>query len=198
VVVCLHGRNADHRFAFDTIGLHRFVAADRLPWAVVAVDGGDASYWHARADGTDAEAMVLDELLPAVHDEIGAAKVLLLGWSMGGYGALLAAADHADSVAAIAASSPAMWPSFAQAAPGAFVDEAVFRAHDVFDRVGALGRLPVRIDCGDEDPFIGTDRALAARLPRSEHVYGSGYHEAGTWRSRVPGQLAFFRRAVAG
>jgi low temperature requirement protein LtrA len=44
-----------------------FVAADARPWAVVGVDGGDASYWHARADGTDAEAMVLDELLPTLR-----------------------------------------------------------------------------------------------------------------------------------
>ena len=33
------------------------------PFAVVSVDGGD-SYWHRRASGEDAGAMVLSELLP--------------------------------------------------------------------------------------------------------------------------------------
>ena len=35
VVVCLHGRGASYRFAFDVIAVHRFVAAADLPWAVV-------------------------------------------------------------------------------------------------------------------------------------------------------------------
>jgi enterochelin esterase-like enzyme len=197
VIICLHGRGATSASAFDGIGVHRFVAGANLPWAVVAVDGGDASYWHARSDGTDAQAMVFDELLPAVRAVVGAdARLLLLGWSMGGYGALLAASDHAEQVTAVAAGSPAMWPSFGQAAPGAFDDVADFDRNDLFHRIAALRSLPVRIDCGDDDPFLPIDRQLAEQLPDAERAFGEGFHDDGFWRSRVPSQLSFFRRAL--
>ena len=198
IVLCLHGRGGTHRFAFDTIGVHRFVAADGLPWAVVAVDGGASSYWHERDDGTDAQAMVFDELLPVIRDRFGALPVVLLGWSMGGYGALLAAADRPGQVVSVAAASPALWRSFDDAAPGAFDDSADFAAHDLFARVAGLRRTPVRIDCGRDDPFAGAARALARELPAAESDFGAGFHEAGSWRSRIPQQLAFFRRALAG
>ncbi|MGZ4477938.1 MAG: alpha/beta hydrolase [Nocardioidaceae bacterium] len=68
VVVVLHGRGGDHTYAFGRhLGLDRFLAqaTDRgvPPFAVAGVDGGD-TYWHARASGEDAAAMVVDELLP--------------------------------------------------------------------------------------------------------------------------------------
>ena len=44
-------------------GWAQAVAAGLPPFAVVAVDGG-GSYWHKRASGEDAGAMVLDELIP--------------------------------------------------------------------------------------------------------------------------------------
>jgi pimeloyl-ACP methyl ester carboxylesterase len=197
VIVCLHGRGESAGFAFDAIGVHRFVAGEMLPWAVVGVDGGDSSYWHARADGTDAESMLVEELLPAVSKVAGKTPVVLLGWSMGGYGALLAASDHHDRIAAVAAGSPALWPSFAQAAPGAFDDDADFLRHDLLARVDRLGELPVRIDCGDDDPFIGMARELARKVPHAEHAFGTGFHDVGFWRSRVRSQLAFFRRVLA-
>ena len=195
-VVCLHGRGQNEGFAFDAIGVHRFVAAAGLPWAVVAADGGDASYWHERADGSDAQAMLFDELLPLVRVRLDTGPVALLGWSMGGYGALLAAASRRDDVAAVAAASPALWSRYAEAAPGSFDDDQDFAAHDVFRRIDALRGLPVRLDCGDDDPFAGATRRLATSLPKAEYETGAGFHDAGYWRSRVPAQLAFFGRTL--
>ena len=60
---------------------------------LVAVRGGD-TYWHPRASGEDALAMLLDEFIPYCRRELrlgGAAGEAVMGWSMGGYGALLAA-----------------------------------------------------------------------------------------------------------
>ncbi len=65
IIFCLHGRGADHRFAFDTIHVPDVAASVGLRVAVAAVDGGDHSYWHKRNDGTDALSMVLHEFLPA-------------------------------------------------------------------------------------------------------------------------------------
>ncbi|MCW2751996.1 MAG: hypothetical protein JWR83_3106, partial [Aeromicrobium sp.] len=58
VVVCLHGRNDDHRFAFDTVPVHDVVAALGHSLAVVAVDGGADNYWHPRRSGVDPLKMV--------------------------------------------------------------------------------------------------------------------------------------------
>jgi pimeloyl-ACP methyl ester carboxylesterase len=196
LVLCLHGRNASHAFAFDAIGVHRFVADAKLPWAVAGMDGGASSYWHARDDGTDAQAMLFDELLPALRLQLGAVPVVLLGWSMGGYGALLAASDHPNGVAAVAAASPAIWRSFSASSSGAFDSAADFSEHDLFERASTLRRRPVRIDCGRDDPFLSNARDMAVAVD-AEADFGEGFHDEGYWRSRVPSQLEFFRQALA-
>ena len=197
VIVCLHGRGASHRFAFESVAVHRFAAGAGLPWAVVAADGGSSSYWHRRRDGVDAQAMVFDELLPEVERRTGSVPVFLLGWSMGGYGALLAAADRPGRVAAVAASSPAVWRSFGEAAGGAFDDRDDFVRNNLFDRASQLARVPVRLDCGRDDPFVENVRALARLLPTAASSFGDGFHDEATWRSFLPEQLEFLRRARA-
>lgn len=77
VLLCLHGRGASHRFAFDTMGVHRFVDDAGLQWAVVAADGGAASYWHRRA-AVDPQAMMFDELLPVVTRRAGRLPLAVL------------------------------------------------------------------------------------------------------------------------
>ena len=196
VIVCLHGRGGSHRFAFGSIAVHRFVAARKLPWAVVAVDGGPSSYWHRRTDGRDPQAMVFDELLPVVKRRIGSVPLLLLGWSMGGYGALLAAADRSDEVSAVAASSPAVWRSFDEAAKGAFDDPADFQRNDLFTRMASPAHPSVRLDCGRDDPFYDNVRLLAERTGVEATGFGDGFHDAATWRSFIPDQLAFFQSAL--
>src|SRR4051794_26223287 len=44
-LLCLHGRGGSHRDPFEVLGVHRFVAAAGLRWAVAAVDGRE-SFWH--------------------------------------------------------------------------------------------------------------------------------------------------------
>jgi pimeloyl-ACP methyl ester carboxylesterase len=131
-----------------------------------------------------------------VRERVGGVPIVLLGWSMGGYGALLAASDHPGKIAAVAAAAPALWPSFAQAASGAFDDEADFRRHDLFQRVRSLSRLPVHIYCGEDDRFSDRARAFADELPGADTDFGSGFHDVSSWRSRLPSQLEFFRRSL--
>ena len=197
IVLCLHGRGANQRFAFDGVGVHRFVASADLPWAVASVDGGAASYWHPRESGADPQSMLFEELMPTLEDRLGPQPVVLIGWSMGGYGALLAAAERPDRVTAVAAASPALWHSFADSARGAFDDARDFAKHDVFARVERLRETRVRIDCGDDDPFIATSRALAAQLPNAEAEFGEGFHTAASWRVRVPRQLRFLSASLS-
>jgi enterochelin esterase-like enzyme len=114
---------------------------------------------------------------------------------MGGYGALLATSDHPERVRAVAASSPATWRSFTASSPGAFDTAADFTANDLFARASSLRPASVRIDCGEDDPFITNVKALA-EVVADETGFGDGFHDADYWRSRIPSQLDFFRRSL--
>src|SRR4029453_15589301 len=103
-LVCLHPRGGDEAYPFRTLGVHRFVANAGLPWTVASLAGGD-DYWHPRAGGADPLGALTDGLLPMLAPRGGSLAVL--GWSMGGYGALLLAERPPVGLAAAGASSPA-------------------------------------------------------------------------------------------
>ncbi len=196
VVVVLHARGANHRTAFDTLGMDRFLKAAGYRFALASVDGGD-TYWHHRADGTDAGAMVVDEFLPllAAHG-LDTHRIGFFGWSMGGFGALwLSGVLGAGRVAAATALSPALWHRAADTAAGAFDDPADFAAHDVFGQARKLTGIAVRIDCGADDGFYPAARDYL-RLIRTElrpaptGSFAPGGHTVAYWRQTVPAQLA--------
>ena len=118
----------------------------------------------------------------------------LLGWSMGGYGALLAAARFADLFPVVVAVAPALWRDADDAADGAFDGELDFRAHDVFTATDRLAGVRLRLDCGRDDPFADAVRALGRRLPDAEVVVRRGFHDTATWRRMAPAQAAFLGR----
>ncbi len=197
VVLALHGRGGDHMFAFDDMGLDRFMAAGMAEWpspfAVVSVDGGPDSFWHRREDGDDPMAMVRNELLPRLADRgLRTAGIGLIGWSMGGYGALLLAERHTDLLAAAVVTSPALWRTWDEVRPGAFDSRTDFRANDVFADQSALRELPMRIDCGHDDPFAAATQAFVDGLEKQPTGgFQPGAHTVGYWRRMVPDQLAF-------
>lgn len=198
VVVTLHARSASHRTPFTTLGLDAVL--DRLvrdrtspPFAVASVDGGDHSYYHRRADGTDAGAMVVDEFVPLLHERgLGTHGLALHGWSMGGYGALLLAGARRLPVRAVAVASPALFSSSGRTPPGAFDDARDYLRNDVYSHPGRLAGIPVRIDCGTSDPFYLATLDFVDRMrPRPVTSFGHGGHDAAYWRSVAPAELAF-------
>jgi enterochelin esterase-like enzyme len=191
-VICLHGKGGNRRRTFDSVHVHDVVAAAGERIAVVGVDGGKGSYWHARGDGTDAGQMVLDELVPLVREQAGVQHLAVMGWSMGGYGALLLAEQSPATFDAVVSSSGALWQRAGDTAPGAFDDADDFAAHDVFAMSGRLDVTKVRIDCGDGDPFIPGNRAMVAKLgPSVASSFPPGYHDPAFWRTVAPRQVAF-------
>jgi S-formylglutathione hydrolase FrmB len=198
VVYCLHGWGEDHRFAFDHIYLPDFAAAGGAKLAIAAVDGGSDSYWHRRANGDDPLTMLLDEFIPLVESRVGAHPRALLGWSMGGYGALLAAETVPSRFRAVCASSPALFTSGASTAPGAFDGAADYHRNDVFTRTARLAPLTVRVDCGTSDPFYEATREFVAQLhPAPQGTFGKGFHDDAYWRSVAPDQIATINHALA-
>jgi enterochelin esterase-like enzyme len=191
-IVCLHGKGGSEHTAFDNMGVHRFVEERQLPIAVASVAGGDDSYWHARRDGTDAGRMLIDEFIPLVRERTGAAKIALLGWSMGGYGSLLAVARHPGLFTSVAVGSPAIWQHAGQTAPGAFDDAADFNRNNLFSLTGTLRTAAIRVDCGNSDPFVPGVRAFLTAVPTATGQFRPGYHDDAFWRSVLPDQLDFF------
>jgi enterochelin esterase-like enzyme len=194
-VIALHGRARNANTVVDLgveDGLAQLVQARRVPFAVVGVDGGD-TYWHRRASGQDSGAMVLNELLPMLATKgLDTSRVAFMGWSMGGYGALLLGARlGAPRTAGICAVSPALFTSYTGSTPGAFDSYEDWARNNVFG-LPALESIPIRVDCGTSDGFYPATRQFVAQLrtPPSGG-FSPGGHDVSFWRQQLPAELAW-------
>lgn len=194
-VIALHGVNGSANTVTDLgveDGLAQLVKEGRPPFAVVGVDGGN-TYWHRRASGQDSGAMVLTELLPMLTNMgLDTSRVAFMGWSMGGYGALLLGSRLGPQrTAGICAISPALFTSFAGSTPGAFDNYQDWARNSVFGRP-ALASIPLRVDCGTSDRFYPATRQFVAQL-RTPPAGGfsPGGHDVSYWRKQLPGELAW-------
>ena len=224
-VIALHGSGATAAVMAAQAG-PAMTAARVTGLAVICVDGGD-TYWHRRADGDDPIGMILHEVLPrAAAAGLAAGRIGIIGESMGGYGALLLAerlaaaargsggrtgaaggpsatgaspAGAGPAVAAVAALSPAIFASYADARaanPTSFDSPADFARNDLLAGLGALRAVPAWIACGQDDPFEPETALLRARLSRltGRPVPGgilSGCHDDAFWERNLPGALEF-------
>lgn len=204
LVLSLHMLGGDHRTAFDTsMRVDRFLPAAVVdgvpPFAIATVDGG-RSYWHERPSGEDAGAMVTDEFLPVlVEQRFNTDQIGLLGWSMGGFGALrLGGLYGAGRVTAISVAAPAIWVNESDASQSGFDSPDEYDEVSVFGRTASLRGIPLRIDCGRGDPFLGGVEAYADQLDAAgvDAVVKiqRGGHDRGFWRRVLPDQLAFLGR----
>jgi S-formylglutathione hydrolase FrmB len=220
VAIALHGLDSSaigaanlYAPAMTTAGVTRF--------AVIAVDGGN-TYWHRRSDGDDPLGMIIHEVLPRAADRgLAVARIGIIGYSMGGYGALLLAerlgAGSAGSVgltangararpeptpAAVAAASPAIFGSYqdARAAdPGSFDSPSDFARNDVIAGLGGLRGVPAWVACGSSDPFEQTTQLLLSRVgqltgrPAAGGVQ-AGCHDEAFWARSAPAGLEFIGR----
>jgi dienelactone hydrolase len=149
--------------------------------------------------------MITQEFLPMLGrmglrtDSIG-----VLGWSMGGYGALLVAreanrgtllgvgASGRITVVAAAASSPALFASYEASASGAFDNAADFAAYGDLVSRPDVGKTPLYVGCGATDAFTAATRRYRANAsPRPFGDISKGCHTAGYWRSVAAAQISF-------
>ena len=211
LVIMLHGYGDNHASALFGLTPARALAlrvgrAPLPPMALVTVDGG-AGYWNPHP-GDNPQAMLTDELIPLCRRRGlgGTHRVGVMGVSMGGYGALLLAEKRPDLISAVAAISPAIWTSYAQARAanaGAYASAADFAVDDAVTHAAALARVPVRIAAGFGDPFYPGVHALARALPKRaggeppEVSFSGGCHNAAFFTAQQPPSLAFLARRLA-
>ena len=119
---------------------------------------------------------------------------------MGGYGALhLTIGGLRGRVRSVSTLSAALWTDAASTAPGAFDDERDFEADDVFDHRSRLGDIPLRMDCGRDDPFAGPNPIFRDGLTREvDGGFQPGAPTVGYWRRMAPDHLAFAAAHLAG
>jgi S-formylglutathione hydrolase FrmB len=202
LLVFLHGRgdveesnaNGDFLAALDKLGA-------RAP-AVVFPNGGESSYYHARADG-DWARYVFDEVIPQAVRRLHAdsRRVAIGGISMGGFGAYSLARLRPRSFCAVGGHSAALWRSGGESAAGAFDDAEDFARNDVIAIArargrAAWGRARLWLDGGSEDPFRAGGEALAAALGIRLRIW-PGAHEGDYWRAHYARYLRFYADALA-
>jgi enterochelin esterase-like enzyme len=207
LIVVLHGYGANHTGALAGLSLSRALALHvngrpLPPMAMVAADGG-GGYWHPHP-GDDPMGMVIDELIPMCRDRgLGQRPepIGIMGISMGGYGSLLMAEKHPHLFAAVAAISPAVWTTYAEARganAGAYTSASDFAANDAVTHAAALAGTPVRVASGLGDPFHPGVVALAQALPPGAVVdISKGCHGGPFFRAQEPPSLAFLAAHLA-
>ncbi|MGA0586508.1 alpha/beta hydrolase [Dyella sp. KRB-257] len=211
IVVLLHGVFGSH-WAWAMKGAaHRTTARlideGALPPVALLMpsDGlwGDGSGYVAHTDH-DAERWIIDEI-PALAREVvqgctSASPLLVAGLSMGGFGALRLAGKYPQRITAAAALSTvteawqfdALIEESRRDWSSAHADRSVLAA-----LTGAPGQLPpLRIDCGLDDPYLESNRALHRDLQRAgiAHHYAEtpGDHDWAYWSTTLEHTLRFF------
>ena len=203
VCFALPGRGGD-----PPMGFADYVAAavrddESPPYAVVGVEGGD-TYWHPRTSGEDRLRMLLHELIPACARRFklggGGRGRAIIGWSMGAYGALVAAETEPRLFKAVVAVSPAVWTSYDAMMLGprdAFDDAADFAKYDVIAHADRLAAVDLRIDCGKQDPFYGYVTHLTAALAKpAAGGFSKGGHDHEYASKVAPAEARFIGRAL--
>lgn len=195
-VIALHGKDGDANQVLDLgveDALAQLVKQGKPPFAVVGVDGGPSSYWHRRSNGEDPGTMVLEELLPMLTSMgMDTSRVGFMGWSMGGYGALLLGARLGPTrTAGICATSPALYMTYIGSTPGAFDSVDDWTRNTVFG-LPVLNSIPIRVDCGIADRFFFSSSQFVNQLKKKPAgSFSPGGHDVDYWREQLPGELGW-------
>ena len=203
LVVVLPGLNGGADDLDRGIGVAGFATAAGSRLAFVQPGFGDRSYWHPRADGRNPMADLLG-IVRAVEKRYGVGGARerrgVLGWSMGGFGALLLAQQHPEFVAAAVGLSPAVFRSYDEARrnhPYTFDSADDWQQYGLWSHLDGLRGTAVHIDCGNADPFAPTVRQLLKKIPGVTGGIESGCHVGSFWRRRMPSALGFLSQHLA-
>ena len=195
VVLALHSSNGD---ATEMLGLGFPQRLDALiaagtapPFALASIDSMNGFY--AKKGGRDYGKVVSDEFLKLLTDRgLDTSRLGIIGWSMGGWGALrLAQHELHDKVSAISAistpcySSWKTWPSYEHGD----MTRSQFDANNFYHHPKLLAKPHIYLLCGRSDGFYKGNKAFATVLDKAKGVrkpkthYTAGDHSRTYWKS---------------
>jgi hypothetical protein len=94
--------------------------------------------------------------------------------------------------------SAALWRSYEDGVGDAFDSAADYARNDVFAAVERLRGLPVRIDCGRQDPFYEADVAFAEALTEPPAGgFTPGGHNDAYWMRVAPAEIDWIGARLA-
>ncbi len=210
VYYLLHGLSDDHTTWMRRSCIERYTLG--YPLMVVMPDGGRGWYTNA-IDGDAYEDDLITQVIGLIENDFPVtakrSSRAIGGISMGGFGAVKLGLKHPELFASVTShsgvlaflrhpsESKAMCPEFTRIFGTAPTDGP----EDPFSLAAKANRkkLPaIRIDCGDEDPFLEQNRAFHLHLEALEvaHEYQecSGTHNWQYWDLHVREALDFHRR----
>jgi pimeloyl-ACP methyl ester carboxylesterase len=200
VVYVLPGRGGGAHDTLTWLGYASFmqdiVRAGAAPFALLAMDSGE-TYYHPRTSGED-RLDILEHELPSLARDLLSSNLThesIVGMSMGGYGALLAAERNPKRYRAVAVSGPALFQTYVEedhAIGDGFDSAAQFATYDVIGHAARLAGMPVMVRVGYDDPFFRNIKAFAKHAPHADIGYVEhGCHDDGFWRATAHELLAF-------
>lgn len=206
MLVLLHGRGATSKGLSPKALIKAVGKAGPNAPIVVLPYGGEASYFHNRADGRWAD-YVTREVIPMAARRFGgdSDRVAIGGMSMGGFGAFNIVRAKPGRFCALGGHSPALWQTGGESAAGAFDNAEDFAANDVISAAQngspSYQGIPIWIDAGDRDPFQPGIRAMVSALKANGADLTAktwpGGHTYEYWSSHFPAYLKFYTRALA-
>ena len=179
VCLVLHGASATTA-NYEAFGFGQFltaaVRAGAPPFVLAGADGG-RSRWVGDGAGDDPQRMLLDEV-PAWCADLGfdSSRLAAYGWSMGGYGALVAAIRNPGRLRGVAALSP-----------------AVGHGDEVMTHADELDPATTAVWCGTADSLHDNVKEMASHIPGGPAIesYQPGAHTRGYWNRVTPAVFAF-------
>ena len=210
VYYLLHGLSDDYTTWMRRSVIERYTLG--MPLVVVMPDGGRGWYTNA-VEGEAQEDHLLKDTMRVVERNFPVraerAGRAIGGLSMGGFGAIKLALKHPDLFASAnsqsgvlallrhRAESKDLVPEFSRIfgkSPKNGPEDPFALAEKV-----PLDRLPVlRLDCGDEDPFLDHNREFHRHLEKlhipHEYHEGPGTHTWGYWDRQMRAILEFHAR----
>lgn len=183
VCLVLHGASATTA-DYERFGLPQFLTAaveSGVPPFVLAGADGGRTRWEGGGLSDHVQVM-LGEEIPAWCDDRGfdTSRIAAHGWSMGGYGSLLLAANNPGWLRSVAVLSPAVGGG------------------SLAGRVDQLDGDRVAIWCGTEDSFFGDVEAFAEEIPGGPAIagFGPGRHTRGYWNTVTDDAFAFIGESL--
>lgn len=210
VYYLLHGLSDDHTTWARRSCVERYVLG--YPLMVVLPNGGRGWYTNA-VEGEAFEDDLLNDVLGLVEKNFPVrarrSGRAIGGLSMGGFGAVKLALKHPDLFASADSLSgvlgllrdPAEAKEISPEVPRIFGPSPTDGPEDPFRlaaEVRPRKRPALRIICGDQDPFLESNRAFHQHLDSHDfpHEYEepAGSHTWGFWDLQVRGSIEFHRR----